>query len=82
VPPDALADDMAMVALRREGPDPPGRGHSRGDGSHYAMTRPHLGDRRPTAAPIAGGYGPPRLGLSRWSRCLTVPAPAVTNVAP
>lgn len=76
VPPNALADDMAMVALRREGPDPPGRG--RGDGSHYAMTRPHLGDR----LPAAGVYGPPRLGLSRCSRCLTVPAPAVTNIAP
>ena len=82
VPPDALADDMAMVALLREGADPPGRGHSRGDGRHYATTQPHLGDRQPIAAPAAGGYGPLRLGLSRWSRCLTVPAPAVTNIAP
>jgi serine phosphatase RsbU (regulator of sigma subunit) len=65
VPPDALADDMAMVALRRERPDPPGRGHS----CHHAMTRPHLGDRQPTA----GVDGHPRLGLSRWSRCLTIP---------
>jgi serine phosphatase RsbU (regulator of sigma subunit) len=68
-PPDALADDMAMVALRREGPDPPGRGHSRGDGSLHAMIRPHLGDRQPTASV----FGPPRLGLSRWSRCLAIP---------
>jgi hypothetical protein len=82
VPPDALADDMAMVALRREGPAPPGGGHSRGDGSQYAMTRPHLGNRQPTAAPSAGGYGRPHLGHSCWSRCLTVPAPAVTNIAP
>jgi serine phosphatase RsbU (regulator of sigma subunit) len=62
VPPDALGDDMAMVALRREEPDPPGRGHSRGDGRHYAMTRPHLGDRQPTVTPTAGVYGYPRLG--------------------
>ncbi len=82
VPPDALADDMAMVALRREKPDPPGRGHGRADGSHYAMTRPHLGNRQPVAVPAAGGYGRLRLGLSRWSRCLAVPGPAVTNIAP
>jgi serine phosphatase RsbU (regulator of sigma subunit) len=57
VPPDALADDMAMVAVRREGPDPPGGGHSRRDGSHYAMTRPHPGDRHPTAGAYGRGWG-------------------------
>jgi serine phosphatase RsbU (regulator of sigma subunit) len=57
VPPDALADDMAMVALRREGPDPPGRGHGRADGSHYALTRPHLGDRQVTAGGYSRGWG-------------------------
>jgi serine phosphatase RsbU (regulator of sigma subunit) len=62
VPPDALADDMAMVALRREGPDPPGRGHSRGDGSHHALTWPHLGNPQPTAAPAAGVHGRPGWG--------------------
>jgi serine phosphatase RsbU (regulator of sigma subunit) len=64
MPPDALADDMAMVAVRRDdGPDPPGDGHSRRDGSHYAMNRPHLGDRRPTASPIAGAHGRSHLGV-------------------
>jgi serine phosphatase RsbU (regulator of sigma subunit) len=42
MPPDAVPDDMAMVALRREVSAPPGGGHSRRDGSHYAMTRPHF----------------------------------------
>jgi serine phosphatase RsbU (regulator of sigma subunit)/uncharacterized membrane protein len=75
VPPDALADDMAMVAIRRDGPDPPGGGHSRRDGSHHAMTRPHPGNRRSTAAPVAGAYGRWHLGSSPKSRYLTPPAP-------
>jgi hypothetical protein len=74
VPPGALADDMAMVAVRRDGPDPPSGGHGRRDGSHYAMTRPHLGNRRSTA-PVAGAYGRSHAGSSPKSRHLTLPAP-------
>ena len=41
--PGALADDMAMVAVRRESlPDPPASGHSCPDDSHAAITYAYL----------------------------------------